>query len=207
MRFLLLLLLFSCASIQREEETEFLISSDVYDTFRVPFRSFPNSLEMVVPQEPVKSFFVEWSQDHPDVTPPELYSIPVVSPREMERLKKFIKKEEIEKFAKESFLQNSRFNVICIGQTETTAGLDYFIVLESEELTKIRLEILEIFRIRGGDRKDFFATAYTPILPLKKSPTANDFVTEKGSEDCTESIRASEPYDGKGPNLVTDPVI
>lgn len=208
MKWFIFLLLFSCGSIQQEEQTEYIISSDVYHTYRIPFQSFPDSLRMVLPQDAVQGFYREWSPDHPEVqTPPETFSIPVVSPSEMKRLTELMSKEEIEKFAKESFIQNSRFNVVCIGQEESGKDLDYFMVLESEELTKIRLELLEVYRRRGGERKNFFATAYTPIIPLNKSPTAYELVTEKGVEDCIETVRSSKPFDGKGPTIETDPVI
>jgi len=185
---------------QKQEAPEYKISSEIYQTYKIPYEKEPRSVEMAVPSAPVRNFVDAWKADHgEDFRTPASYSIPVVSPMEMDRLLTKMKKEEIEDIAKSLYLQNSRFNVKCVGQKEMADHEDIFLVLESEDLARIRLEILEVYRLRGGDRKDFLATDYTPLIPLNETESSREGLTIKGRGDCREIVRAAPPFDGPAP--------
>lgn len=174
---LLALLLVSCAHKQEQQKTGPQMSPEINQSHRISFRSFPDSLRLVPPQGPLQRFQKDWGEiDHP----PQLYTLPVISPQEMKVLQKLITHEEIEEHARSSYLQNSRYNVLCIGQE----GRDTFLVLESEDLLNLRLEYYDLYRLRGGDPQDFHPVEYTPLIPLNRSPSALRNLTAKGQEDC-----------------------
>lgn len=203
MKFFILIFLVGCASLVQEQEApEYKISSELYQTYKIPFEKEDHSLEMVVPGPPVKRFVDAWKADQgEEFSPRSSYTIPVVSPSEMKRLLTKIKKEEIDEIARSFYLQNSRFNVKCVGQKEIKNHEDYFLVLESEDLARIRLEILEIYRLRGGKREDFLATDYTPLIPLNQSPSSLEGLNQKGEKDCRATVKATPPFDGPAPVL------
>jgi len=90
--------------------------------------------------------------------------ITIVTPVEYsEILKTKLSMTEIDDIAKKNKVQNSKFEVVCVGKgsqeinskTEDT----YFIVVRSPELLKIREDIQKLFVSKGGD-KDFFKPQY-----------------------------------------------
>lgn len=201
--FILICLTISCARvIQKQESAEFKISSDIYQSYKIPYEKEERSIEMTVPVAPLVRFIEAWNAEHAeDLLPRNEYSIPVVSPSEMNQLLTKMKKEEIDGIARSFFIQNSRFNVKCVGQKEMKNHDDYFLVLESEDLARIRIEILEVYRLRGGDRKDFLATDYTPLIPLNKTPTSEEGLSLKSDRDCLANVKAAPPFEGPAPVL------
>lgn len=180
----LILLLFACARVQKQEDTLPQIDAEINRSFQEEFRSFPDSLRLVLPQKPLERFQQEWGEVD---NPPALYTLPVISPEEMKVLKKFITQAEIEEHARASYLQNSSYNVLCLGQEED----DLFLVLESDDLLKLRLEYFDLFRLRGGDRDDFHPVEYTPIIPLNRTPSSLKNLSAKGKEDCLSDLEFS----------------
>lgn len=207
--FLLMILISACAtSVQRQESVEYKISSDLYQTYNIPYAKEARSVEMTVPEAPVSRFVEDLrSNQGEEFQTRKPFTIPVVSPSEMEKLLTQMKKEEIDDIAKSLYLQNSRFNVKCLGQKEINNHDDFFLVLESEDLTRVRLEILEVFRLRGGDLKDFVATDYTPIIPLNETPSSIENLNVKSDKSCRETVRATPHFNKKGPVLNSDQVI
>lgn len=206
---LTLIFITGCASsVQRQEAPEYKISSALYQTHRIPFRTSPRTLEMALPEAPVRNFLDQVSAERGDeFQRSKDFTVPVVSPREMTALLKKMKKEEIDSIARSLHIQNSRFNVRCLGSRPTGASEDIFLVLDSDDLKRIRLEILEVFRLRGGDRRDFVATDYTPLIPLNSTATSLEELNQKSEKDCRESVRATPAFDDKGPVLNSEQVI
>jgi hypothetical protein len=201
--FILIFLAVGCASsVQKQESPEYKISSELYQTYKTPLEKKTNSVEMMVPDAPVINFAKVWKADlGEDFLLRKSFSIPVVSPSEMKPLLQKMKKEEIDDIARSLYLQNSRFNVMCVGKKEIQGHEDYFLVLESEDLTRIRLEIQEVFRLRGGKREHFFPTDYTPLIPLNETSTSLEGLNQKSEKDCRETVKASPPFEGPGPVL------
>lgn len=152
---ILFFLTIGCTALPQEQVSpEYKISSEIYQTYNIPYDYDPRSVEMSVPPAPMNQFVEKWKEQvGEDFRPRDSYSIPVVSPSEMEKLLLKMKRSEIEDIAKNLYLQNSRFNVKCVGQKEMRGNEDYFLVLDSDDLTRIRLEILEVYRLRGEKGK------------------------------------------------------
>ena len=190
-----------CTALPQEQvEPEYKISSELYQTYNLPYEREPHSVEMSVPAQPVKQFIETWkAQEGEDFNPRASYTIPVVSPSEMKRLLGKMKREEIEDIARSLYLQNSRFNVRCVGQKEMKGHDDYFLVLDSDDLTRIRLDILEVYRLRGGDRKDFLATDYTALIPLNQTESSLEGLDVKSEADCRQIVKVAPPFEGPAP--------
>lgn len=94
------------------------------------------------------------------VTPPEYFDI----------LRAHISMAEIENLLGAKAIQKSSFTPLCIGRGQITKGRKrlstYYMVVQSEELLKLRRRIHQFFVERGGDPTAFVPEKYYPHITL-----------------------------------------
>lgn len=170
MKALFLSLLF-VSTFAQAVATKYYVSEQVFKNNKLPFIShqgngaFDSYLTMEVNYPPVQDVFKQLTiakkiklknrgEAHITVITPVEYS---------EILKSKLTMSEIDDIAKANQIQNSKFDVVCVGmgslEVENKTESAYFIVVRSPDLLKIREEIQKLFVSKGGD-KEFFKPAY-----------------------------------------------
>ncbi len=112
--------------------------------------------------------------------------ITVVTPVEFNQvLRKKISIDEINIIASDYHIQESRFDVVCIGEGKASikgrVERNYFVVVESSDLIEIRKSIQNLYVSRGGDPSEFVAEHFFPHITLgftKRDLHENDGVTK-----------------------------
>jgi 2'-5' RNA ligase len=97
--------------------------------------------------------------------------ITVVTPLEFDQvLKPFLTIEEINKIAKDNSIQESSFDILCIGSgRKELDGVNeetFFFVVESPDLLKIRHKIQEAFEAAGGKKSLFNGNYFFPHITI-----------------------------------------
>lgn len=95
--------------------------------------------------------------------------ITLITPPEMKVLRTRLTAKEINDIVKPK-IQSSKFDVVCIGNGEITQGqktlLTYFLVVRSEDLMNLRIEILKAFQNKGGQPDEFSVAQYYPHITI-----------------------------------------
>lgn len=177
MKALFLSLLFVSAFAQATA-TKFYISEQVFKNNKLNFIShqgkgpFDSYLTMEVNYPPVQDVFKQLTitqklnlknrgEAHITVITPVEYS---------EILKSKLTMSDIDEIAKTHKIQNSSFEVVCVGMGSAEIGNKtesaYYIVVRSPDLLKIREEIQKLFVSKGGDKEFFKATYFYPHITL-----------------------------------------
>lgn len=180
--------LLSCQSLQ-VERVPISISSRVfgplsgliagYEITGLENQGHGGYLALPLPYDPVRPFFSELAKremfktpDAPLVSRGEAH-VTVITPPEFEILRQTnppLTLAEIEHVARAAQLESLDLVPICLGrgQARIEGRLEstYFIVVRSAALLRIRREIQELFRQRGGKTDSFNADRYFPHVTI-----------------------------------------
>lgn len=110
------------------------------------------------------------------VTPVEYWNI----------LKSKISIEEINRIAEQMDIQNSTFEIVCLGRGQLNLAKTYFVVVTSEDLTNIRKAVQNAFISKGGSPTVFDPLNFYPHITLgftDRDLHESDGVV-KGSNSC-----------------------
>ncbi len=153
-------------------ETELSLSKEIYQSKEMGFLSHGNYLTMSIHFRPVKALH-QSLQEREGV---KLRSrgeahITVITPIEFSQvLKEKISIRELEKMAKEAKIQETPFEVICLGQGKKVIKKKeestFFIVVTSEQLLHFRQQVEKLFRERGGRKEAFQADHFYPHITV-----------------------------------------
>jgi 2'-5' RNA ligase len=146
----------------------------VEKTLKAPFVSHENDetpyLSLNLNYEPIKEFLerVDRYSYRPLKNRNEAH-ITLITPVEFkDDLSKYISIKEINQIAEKLNVQQSSYKPICLGRgsaDQNTRYLEtYFIVVESDDLLKIRKEIAALYKSRGGSKFD--PTHFYPHITL-----------------------------------------
>lgn len=132
---------------------------DSYLTMNLPFDPMRALLEQVQRRDGV----VLKSRGEAHIT--------VITPVEFwEVLKDRVSMDEIDAIAREAGIQESSFQVVCLGKGEAeVAGRiesTYFVVVSSDDLISIRESVRDLFVSRGGDPNAFNPRHFFPHITL-----------------------------------------
>lgn len=102
---------------------------------------------------------------------------------------------EVNSVAEKMNLQASKFKVFCLGQgnavLENKTESTFFLVVQSEDLIKIRSAIQKLFVKRGGSAKEFDPYHYYPHITLgfTKVDLHEHQGVIKSSKSCVRAIK------------------
>ncbi|MFZ4713528.1 MAG: 2'-5' RNA ligase family protein [Bacteriovoracaceae bacterium] len=134
------------------------INKAIFETKKIPMKShngkkeFERYLSMELPYAPVKALYQDLQKrlGKKLITRKEAH-ITVITPVEFdEALSSKLTMSKIEEIAKKYDIQNSPFTIKCLGRAEVKGNETYYLVVESEALTKIRSEIAREFVMNHG---------------------------------------------------------
>ncbi len=117
--------------------------------------------------------------------------ITVITPPEFKELKKHISMAEIEALADSMGLKKASYNLLCVGKGTSQKKATYFVVVQSEDLFKIRKAIEILYKEKGGTDSGFKAEEYHPHVTLgftEKDLHAQDGVM-KDASSCLYSLQ------------------
>ncbi len=178
MRLLIILSLFVTSLLACERNFTLEISRDVHKSKDAPFLKhsgpgeFDSYLILNLPFEPVKQVYksLEAKLQNTLTNRGEAHITVITPPEYYHQLRDFISIEEINKIAQAMNIQNSRFNILCIGKGEKVIEKKkeqtYYIVVESLDLLAIRKKIWSVYVEKGGDPKKFNPQKYYPHITL-----------------------------------------
>jgi 2'-5' RNA ligase len=157
---------------------KFYISEAVFKNSKLPFQShqgsgaFDSYLTMEVNFEPMADLFKQLLiEKRMPLTNRGEAHITVITPVEFtEILKTKITMAEIDELALKQKIQNSKFEVVCVGKgsldVETKTEYAFYVVVRSPDLLKIREEIQKLFISKGGDKEFFKPQYFYPHITL-----------------------------------------
>ena len=169
LKFGALALLTSCASNSPRAGKSVGYTTDLF--IPISFLENKSHLAMNVNQPPVQKIqkSIEADLQEPLKTRGESH-ITIINPIEYEKLKTYLPIEKINELARGASVQQASFKPICLGrghlQIEGREESTYFIVVESEDLLKLRFNIKEAFVAAGGASKDFDEKLYFPHITI-----------------------------------------
>jgi len=171
----------------------FDLSNNVYRTDLVKFQSFSGAnpfqswLQQTLDYKYVKPLFekVQAAIKKPLKNRGEAH-ITVITPPEFDLVLKpvGITMDDINKIASRLWIQKAEFTAKCIGRArinlnyQTDKDEAYFVVVESQDLLKIREEIEKLYVSKGGEASLFDARAFWPHVTL--GFTARDMFSNDG---------------------------
>lgn len=177
MRLLCVGLLFISTVVQSATH-KFYISEQVHKNSKIDFIShqgsgpFDTYLTMEVNFEPVADLFKQLliAKRVPLTNRGEAH-ITVITPVEFtEILKSKISMNEIDELAKKHKIQNSKFEVVCVGRgaldINNKEEYAFYVVVRSPDLLKIREEIHKLFVAKGGEKEFFKPQYFYPHITL-----------------------------------------
>lgn len=158
---------------------------------------FANYLSMEIPFAPIDNLRrkLEWDLRVELKTRGEAH-ITVINPQEAQKLASKLPIDVINEMTKE-VIQTSSWTPVCIGKG--TAIIDgneehaLFLVVDSDDLRKLRLSIYEKFLALGGDKNDFSVDDYFPHITIgftKRDLHPEDGVV-KNRNSCIGEIKLS----------------
>ncbi len=163
MKFASLLIL---AAFAKEISTSSLLT----DGSKLSFKTQSNYLAMELNFKPSEAIRLEVEKDiGRQLKNRGEAHITVLSPPEYNTIKSKITIQEINEVAQKNQIQMSSVRPICIGVGESKNNNNqktYYVVVDSQNLLKIRKEIAEIFVDRGGDLEKFDANNFYPHITL-----------------------------------------
>jgi len=97
--------------------------------------------------------------------------ITVVTPPEYNKiLKPFLTMERINQIAEQNLIQNSSFDILCIGSGQSQLNgkkeETFFFVVQSTDLLKLRREVSRAFEAAGGEKGLFDAEKFYPHITI-----------------------------------------
>jgi hypothetical protein len=118
----------------------------------------------------------------------------VITPAEYQTLKRHLWMTDINTIAKRHYIQDSRFEVICLGKAQTKKELTYYLVVKSEDLVLIRQEIHKAFIKKGGERTAFDPKNWHPFISVgfQKRDFSVDEGFIKNEKSCVRQIKLTE---------------
>ena len=129
-----------------------------------PFVSHPNYLAMNLDFATYKKIFDEIKQEQSELKNRGEAHITVINPNEFKILKQFVEMKEIENIARN--IQKAKFTEVCLGLSEAGPKKAFYVVVESEELLQIRLQVAELFYSRGGAQSEFDPQLFFPHITV-----------------------------------------
>jgi hypothetical protein len=180
----MVLLLFGCANRSREIGAQ-KFSDEIYQNLNLPYLPAEDSLRMLIRKEPLLEFYNKW--DYPaknELSPPDDFFITVIYPSEYKVLLTKLSKNEIDLIAKGKHIQNSRFNIICIGKYQD----DFLLPVNSDDLVRIRMTLNELYLKRGGDSTAFNPTLYRPYIELSDMESDTKLSANMDKDLCVEKV-------------------
>lgn len=133
---------------------------DNYQTMNLPFDPVLELHQRWVEQEKIK--LIHRGEAHITViTPIEFWN--VLKPQG-------VTIQEIQKISQDQHLQNSKFQIICLGsgQASLNGKLEktFYLVVESEDLLRLRQKVQDLFLSKGGSKNKFQPNNYYPHITL-----------------------------------------
>ena len=158
-----------------------------------PFDSY---LTMEIPYAPVKKLYKDLSNRLGAnlITRGEAHITVITPPEFTGELKSYITMEEINALAVEMEIQKSQFAIKCLGSgsliIDEKLEKTFYIVVESQDLLKIRRRILETIQARGGSPTLFKPERFFPHITVgfsKRDLHESDGIF-KDATTCIEKI-------------------
>lgn len=150
----------------------FTISQDIYQNSTLPFLPHDSYLIMNVNYSPVKKMVEQINNQRsiPLKNRGESH-VTVITPVEYQNiLKKKLSIAEINALAKEHKIQDSKFEMTCVGkgtvEIEGKEESTFYIVVKSPALLSIRKKIQQAFIKKGGTENAFVPERYFPHITL-----------------------------------------
>ncbi len=120
--------------------------------------------------------------------------ITVITPSEMEVLRRKVSAKEIQVLADRMDLQKSPYRLLCVGKGEVGNEATYYVVIESDRLFQIRKAFHLLYTSKGGQAEDFNPDQFYPHVTL--GFTQKDLHWEDGvlkdASSCIRPLRALE---------------
>lgn len=179
-----LLVLLQCSFIEAQcikpqsSATSIFIDDMIWESSKLSFiphigpGSFDSYITMDIPHPPVLSTCkaIEKAIGRKLTNRGEAH-ITVITPPEFDRtLKSALTMEEINAIAKEQRIQESSFDILCIGSgNRVIDGVNeetFFFVVQSPDLLKIREKIERAFEAAGGTKGSFKAKSFFPHITI-----------------------------------------
>lgn len=140
------------------------------DGSKIKFKTQSNYLSMELNYKPSEQLRLELEKDLGKTLKNRGEAhITVLTPPEYNALKSKITIQEINEIALANQIQQSAVKPICVGAGESknnNALKTYYVVVDAQNLLKIRKEIAETFANRGGDPEKFDAENFYPHITL-----------------------------------------
>lgn len=180
------------AAFAKEISTTSLLT----DGSKLGFKAQSNYLSMELNYKPSKALRMEVEKDIGMTLKNRGEAhITILTPPEYNVLKGKISIQEINEIALKNKIQESNVKAICVGVGESqnnSALKTYYVVVDSQNLLKIRKQIADEFTARGGDPEKFDATNFYPHITL--GFTQRDLHLEsdgviKNTESCRYTLR------------------
>jgi 2'-5' RNA ligase len=186
--------------------TELHLDRKIKDASPVPFKSisgtgeFDTWLQMTLPYRPMVDLLNQVRRvEHISLRNRGEAHITVVTPVEFWKVLRphGITGNAIDGIAREMNIQASRFEVLCLGKgvAKIHGKLEkaYYVVVQSDDLIRIRKKIQELLVSRGGNPEDFEPLNYFPHITL--GFTKRDLHESDGvKKDIKSCIHAIAPY-------------
>jgi hypothetical protein len=156
-----------------EEEPVVNLSAAIYQAHKLAFKEHKgetwrrNYLTMTVPYAPLAEVRrqIEQLSNLPLKNRGEAH-ITVVTPTEYRILADFLPIEQINKIAVANNIQNARFKILGVGSGCKDGQNTFYLVLEAEDLLKIRHKIHVAFVRNGGAAQSFNPDHYFPHITI-----------------------------------------
>ena len=161
---LLGLLIFVSAVVTVNAQSVVYLDTQIYDGASQPFIEhlgtgfFQSYLTINLPYSPVRSLWkqLEEKLGRSLISRGEGHITVITPPEFTDVLSKKITIQEIHQLAKKMKIQEAEFDVLCIGNgkktIEGTIEETFFIVVQSEDLLKIRKSVRDLYVARGGSQ-------------------------------------------------------
>ncbi len=168
-KYCLITLITSCATHPLRSQKALTYSPDLF--VPISFLENKSHLALNVHYAPVQKI-----KEQLELTLPEPLKnrgeahITVLSPPEYEKLKGSAGIDKINALALQNKIQQMAFKPLCLGrgrmQIDGREENTYFIVVESEDLLRLRVQIKELFVAAGGAPRDFDEKLFFPHITL-----------------------------------------
>ncbi len=144
------------------------ITARIYN--EMPFRANSSYVAMNIDSSGIESLREELqSRYHIALKSRGESHITLITPLEMKVLRTKLAPKEINDVVRPK-IQSSKFDVVCVGKGELQQGernlATYFLVVRSEDLMNLRIEILKAFQAKGGSSGDFAVAHYYPHVTI-----------------------------------------
>ena len=92
--------------------------------------------------------------------------VTVITPPEFDELKKYVNMAQINQIARENYIQKSDLQVLGIGSAKKDNSETFFIIVNSENLRKIRYKIYELYKEKSLNKGGFDPYWYFPHITI-----------------------------------------